>query len=584
MKAKRILGLALVAALLLACWAPAGLAAGSTLKKGMSGPAVTQLQKNLATLGYFTYHTATGNFGSITVDAVSAFQRAQGLAADGIYGPKTAAALEAALSGGGAGGGSSNPSTGATGTVTASSLIVRSGPGTGNSRIGALAKGSKVTILETVNGWHKIQYGSGMGYVSGDYVTATGAAPTSNPTSQPTAAPSGATGTVTASSLIVRSGPGTSNSRIGALAKGSKVTILETVNGWHKIQYGSGTGYVSGDYVTVTGTPPTSNPTTPPTASPNYNYTLKQGMSGDKVTALQTALKAAGFYSYSAITGYYGSITADAVRAFQRTAGLVQDGIAGPKTLSALYGQTPPTTNPGTDPGGDGYTFGRMSISVTLQLGSSGNDVKDLQLALKKKGYYSGSIHGQYDSATRQAVLSFQRASGLTQDGVAGEYVLSQAYTLLDPMNPADILPGKLSDHSQYAIEKLTWQSATTLIPVGKRFTVVDVQTGYSFESQRTGGKNHLDTEPTTRLGTNTMYKMNGGKWSFMPRRPVWVIVDGRRFAASMNCQPHGFETISGNDMVGQYCIHFVGSTTHTTTVPDAYHQAAIEQAYQAGR
>lgn len=49
--------------------------------------------------------------------------------------------------------------------------------------------------------------------------------------------------------LNVRSGPGTSYGKIGWLADGSSVTILLTTNGWHKINYGTGTGYVSADYV-----------------------------------------------------------------------------------------------------------------------------------------------------------------------------------------------------------------------------------------------------------------------------------------------------------------------------------------------
>ena len=51
------------------------------------------------------------------------------------------------------------------------------------------------------------------------------------------------------SNLNVRSGPGTTYSTIGSLAKGAQVTILGEENGWYKIQYGSGTGYVSKDYI-----------------------------------------------------------------------------------------------------------------------------------------------------------------------------------------------------------------------------------------------------------------------------------------------------------------------------------------------
>lgn len=57
------------------------------------------------------------------------------------------------------------------------------------------------------------------------------------------------TGTVTCSSLNVRSGAGTSYRKIGSLSYNQKVTIVSTVNGWYKIKYGSGYGYVSVDYI-----------------------------------------------------------------------------------------------------------------------------------------------------------------------------------------------------------------------------------------------------------------------------------------------------------------------------------------------
>jgi peptidoglycan endopeptidase LytF len=58
-------------------------AAAATLTQGMSSADVTQLQLNLQTLGYFTYPTATGYFGSITADAVRRFQTAYSLAVTG---------------------------------------------------------------------------------------------------------------------------------------------------------------------------------------------------------------------------------------------------------------------------------------------------------------------------------------------------------------------------------------------------------------------------------------------------------------------------------------------------------------------
>ncbi|MBQ3816773.1 MAG: spore cortex-lytic enzyme [Clostridia bacterium] len=59
------------------------------------------------------------------------------------------------------------------------------------------------------------------------------------------------------------------------------------------------------------------------------------GSRGEEVRRIQTVLKNKGYYTGS-IDGIYGTITKRAVTAFQRDNGLVQDGIAGPKTLKAL--------------------------------------------------------------------------------------------------------------------------------------------------------------------------------------------------------------------------------------------------------
>ena len=59
-------------------------------------------------------------------------------------------------------------------------------------------------------------------------------------------------GVVSASSgLNVRNGPGTSYAKITALPYGTRVQILSSQGGWYKISYGSTTGWVSGDYLTI---------------------------------------------------------------------------------------------------------------------------------------------------------------------------------------------------------------------------------------------------------------------------------------------------------------------------------------------
>ncbi|MFY0571292.1 peptidoglycan-binding domain-containing protein [Archangium lansingense] len=74
--------------------APAG-GATPTLKQGATGASVTNLQKLLAQHG-FNPGAADGQFGPKTAAAVKAFQSAKGLVADGVVGPKTWAKLNGA--------------------------------------------------------------------------------------------------------------------------------------------------------------------------------------------------------------------------------------------------------------------------------------------------------------------------------------------------------------------------------------------------------------------------------------------------------------------------------------------------------
>ncbi|MEG2291092.1 MAG: SH3 domain-containing protein, partial [Clostridium sp.] len=132
-----------------------------------------------------------------------------------------------------------------TGTVNASSLNVRSGASTKNSVIGSLGRNAKVEIVSTSNGWHKIKYKNGYGFVSADYIKTSSSSNNNKPSA------SNKTGKVNASSLNVRSGASTKHSVIGSLGRNAKVEIVSTSNGWHKIKYKNGYGFVSADYIAL---------------------------------------------------------------------------------------------------------------------------------------------------------------------------------------------------------------------------------------------------------------------------------------------------------------------------------------------
>ena len=130
-------------------------------------------------------------------------------------------------------------------TVTASSLNFTSGPSTSHSIIGSLQKGQQVEYISESGSWAKVKYNGVTGYVHGDYLTkstSTGIS-TSQGTTQYVNSTSG---------LNVRSGAGTTYSKLGTLEYKEKVTVLSTSNGWAKINYKGQAGYVSSSYLQST--------------------------------------------------------------------------------------------------------------------------------------------------------------------------------------------------------------------------------------------------------------------------------------------------------------------------------------------
>jgi hypothetical protein len=125
-----------------------------------------------------------------------------------------------------------------------------------------------------------------------------------------------------------------------------------------------------------------------------------------QIAGLQVALRAYGLYN-GPIDAIAGPKTVRATKAFQRRAGLVPDGRAGPSTRRAL------------GPLGTPF-FGRR----TLRRGLFGWDVSVLQFMLARRGQLV-PVYGFFDRATERALRRYQRARRLAADGVAGPVTLA---------------------------------------------------------------------------------------------------------------------------------------------------------------
>lgn len=185
-------------------------------------------------------------------------------------------------------------------------------------------------------------------------------------------------GTVTASALVLREGPGLDFAMLGEIPGGAELELLEYIDGWYWVIYNGQYGYVSGRYVRVAleedggyEAPQESMPmiepmpfeampeapimeefrpveTAPPGISlpeltftgennPGYPKVMKPGDMGNSVLDLQYTLQALG-YTVS-IDGQYGYDTQAAVMKLQLFLGIEMDGLVGAQTRRLIGNQ-----------------------------------------------------------------------------------------------------------------------------------------------------------------------------------------------------------------------------------------------------
>ena len=236
-------------------------------------------------------------------------------------------------------------------------------------------------------------------------------------------------------------------------------------------------------------------------------------------------------------------------------------------------------------PGVTGPTTQQTATYPTLRRGSTGTAVKNLVTALKNKGYYNGNIISSYTTAVEDAVKAFQKANGLTVDGIAGA---STQHTLFGTV-PAGTADTSNLTMAIYPAEKIDWYTGgiQELWPKGANMKIYDVKTGIVWWAHRWSGGSHADIETLTAADTARLCRIYGvTDASKIPwqRRPCLITIGTRTFACSLYGTPHNYpegDTIANNDMKGQICLHFTNSKTHGSNKVDSYHTEAIQYAWE---
>ncbi len=366
----RVLLLTLAATLLLAS---TGLA--ETLKLYDKGNNVLALQTGLSKLYYYV-GKLDGKFGAGTLKAVKAFQKAEGLKVDGKAGTATQARL------------------------TALTGVVFEEDDDGKIEIPDTPTKPKTLFA---GDYRTMQFGTAgprvrvmqrallaLGFnvkVDGDYGSATHKA-------------------VKAFQTVVG---------LTADGKAGKRTLQKLEN-----YFDADGNCISGP---IAGNPP-AKPEVDPDA-PTYGIptrTLRKGDSGLDVKYVMQRLYDLKFYNKKA-DQKFGSGMLTAVKAFQKKNRLTVDGVVGPATVKVLFSAGALDADdlvPPADP---------KPLELPLKRGDKGDEVKEVQQALKKLGYAVGKADGSFGKKTQDAVKMFQARNGLTVDGKVGQRTLDRLFS-----------------------------------------------------------------------------------------------------------------------------------------------------------
>lgn len=160
-------------------------------------------------------------------------------------------------------------------SVTTNGLNVRTGASTRYRALGQLSRGNLVAEQGSSGSWRRISFGGRQAWVHGSYLTAAGS---TTPAARPHE--------VVVGTLNVRSGPGTQHGKIGSLTRGQRVNVTGSSGSWKRIDYSGRAGWVYGPYLAEVGS---------------------SGRPRSRRGFVQLAASGPGFYNYSPSSDRWGT-------------------------------------------------------------------------------------------------------------------------------------------------------------------------------------------------------------------------------------------------------------------------------------
>jgi len=247
-----------------------------------------------------------------------------------------------------------------TGTVNADKVFFRLRPNTNSTYYTQLNSGTKVTVTGTSGNFYKVTYNKQNGYIMKKFVTVSSEANKALNGSASNSKYANVTSISKLGNPPDYTQKGSSGDSVEKLQQALKIKgyftsavdgkygdlTVAAVKAYQKAMGLSQTGKADYAtimklfgkvlYTTVANDPKMQGITK--ISQIAVPATSQKGNSGKNVLALQQALKIKGFYK-APIDSKYGDLTVAAVKAFQRSKGLTQDGKAGNDTIKALFGK-----------------------------------------------------------------------------------------------------------------------------------------------------------------------------------------------------------------------------------------------------
>lgn len=371
----RVFALAMAAMLL------ASVSFAESLRLYDKGDNVVALQKGLKKLGYYS-ERLDGSFGKQTQKAVKAFQAAYGLKVDGIAGTDTQVLL-----------------TEKTGVVFVPSDDGEVYPdvdsGSRNLFSGDYRTMQRGTSGARVRVMQRALMALGFNVkVDGDYGATTVAA-------------------VKAFQKVVG---------LTQDGKAGKKTLIKLEK-----YFDEDGNCISGPIVDQKPALPEVDPDAPTYGMPQR--TLRKGNVGLDVMYVMQRLHELGYYKKT-VDEKFGATMFKAVKDFQKKNDLTVDGVVGKKTLQKMFSDSvldADDIKPGPVP---------EPLKLPYKKGDRGEEIRDVQVALRDLGYKVGLVDGIFGNNTQKAVKLFQARNGLTVDGKVGQRTLER-------LRSADAVPAE---------------------------------------------------------------------------------------------------------------------------------------------